>query len=637
MADIDTSISTADGQPHSPPLLVARLHRKDTQLLMQGRWEEPARGWVSDGRYKGTRSPRSSMMGSARSSGATRPSSITDKRRSMDIHPVESVLPAVGQNAGSSVSFDEASQRSLEAPFRHHHHQGGRSEKARTNSGTNPFSLPPPPPPLAAARNSQPQPPSPRSHIHALQKFPNLPSRSYAGPMERYLAQDDLTVFQQDDPEQVEENKTRLRSLRINVIRLRLQLRTKRKELREKESAKIVADEAFMRCVRQTMALPLTPDFNMEPTSSAPLNQYFAAMQQARDDYGPLEYDYNRLEDSLDEAEFELAKIEGRLYRNNPLEVTDSELSMPPIHKTAASSGSDLELSLDGHENYHPLHAEYLSRLGDLDLAIESYHNTKQELEILLQEQETRSRLGIELNEDQRFSLEDLPLRETALQEEITELETEIDQLRSRCLEEGIDIDESSDWTSSADARGAPINGDSGSTKNLNIPDIRRPPSEYSHSMFPLLFPESDDGKAHLKDLITEFDEGNKNDRINRWLLYTLRTSPLEVDLLALVFLQLANILDFRQWCTDLHQWQLHVLSLWEKDGANRSPEAFVPARTASYSSTNQTKKKSKPCSQVNGLLTTSEGSAKNKITPGSIDLGKLISKGSEIVQMLGI
>jgi len=94
-------------------------------------------------------------------------------------------------------------------------------------------------------------------------------------------------------------------------------------------------------------------------------------------------------------------------------------------------------------------------------------------------------------------------------------------------------------------------------------------------SMFPVLLPESQEEKAKLSDLITDFDEGNKSDRINRWMRYQLQTSPLEVELLVRVSFQLLHLLG-------LLQWQICVLEMWAKDGTNKSNENFVTAQTHS-------------------------------------------------------
>jgi hypothetical protein len=268
--------------------------------------------------------------------------------------------------------------------------------------------------------------------------------------MEKFLSQNDHLTGLENNPERMREEGQRLRLLRTNALRLRAQLKIKRKELKEKEAAKASADETFIRHVRENrliLSLSNAPTLPAETTEP-----YYVAMQTARDIYGPLEDEYTRIEDLLDETEFEIAKIESQLY--------GLETTPPPEHESASQTslpqganlfqpGSELDsflgLSADHPDQYEPIHAEYLSRLGDLDLARERFQNTTQEHESLLAEQESRSRVGMELHPNLKTFLEDLPAKEAALQEEITDIELVVERLRSQCLQAGINLDESVD------------------------------------------------------------------------------------------------------------------------------------------------------------------------------------------------
>jgi phosphate uptake regulator len=168
-------------------------------------------------------------------------------------------------------------------------------------------------------------------------------------------------------------------------------------------------------------------------------------MQHARDEYGPLEDDYSRLEDILDQMEFEMAKIEARLYGpESPQEFENANIISPfqePSDSLLLGSNPLLGLSTDVHEQYQPIHRELLSRLGDLDLARERYENMRQERESLSTEQESRARFGLELHENLKMLLADLPTQEAAVKEEIAEIEVDVERLRAECLDAGIDID----------------------------------------------------------------------------------------------------------------------------------------------------------------------------------------------------
>ena len=72
-----------------------------------------------------------------------------------------------------------------------------------------------------------------------------------------------------------------------------------------------------------------------------------------------------------------------------------------------------------------------------------------QEHESLLAEQESRSRVGMELHPNLKAFLGELPAKEAALQEEITEIELDVERLRSQCLQAGINLDELSEGSRS--------------------------------------------------------------------------------------------------------------------------------------------------------------------------------------------
>jgi hypothetical protein len=271
--------------------------------------------------------------------------------------------------------------------------------------------------------------------------------------MDRFLFQEDHLAEFPDDPEKTREEGKRLRSLRTNALRLRAQLKIKRKELREKQAAKTSSDEAFIRYVRENRAIH--PASSGQTLADDFADPYYAAMQIARDEYGPLEDEYTRIEDILDKIEFEMAKIESRLYGPELPHRLDDSLtlsSLPQLDDSnvlGPASGSFLGLSAGILDQYEPIHAEYLSRLGDLDLARERYQNMIQEHESLLLEQESRSQVGMELNANLKAFLANLPAREAELQGEITAIEVDVERLREKCLEAGIDPDEPSDGSES--------------------------------------------------------------------------------------------------------------------------------------------------------------------------------------------
>ena len=261
------------------------------------------------------------------------------------------------------------------------------------------------------------------------------------GPLERYLAQDDY-VPNVDGSQGVHEALLRLRSLRANALQLRSVLRTKRKLLLDKQTEKVTADEAFMRFVREHITILVNAACSEKVDT---LYELFKAMQDARDEYGPFQNDCDETERSLDDTEFEMGVIEGRIHKKDP-----NSTPLTPSQDERKSSGDEvlrlspssfLNFGLDYRNEYHPLHSQYLSRLGDLDLASERLHTLGNEYHELLSSRESRLLVGLDLEENLQALLAALPEQQLKLQEEIIEIEKDVDRLYSDCLAAGIEVD----------------------------------------------------------------------------------------------------------------------------------------------------------------------------------------------------
>jgi hypothetical protein len=452
-----------------------------------------------------------------------------------------------------------------------------------------------------------PRRPSPRSHIGAAQQVDpsRRPRTVYSGPLEKFLAQDDEAL--EIDPPKRQQEWGRLRTMRANALRIRAQLREMRKTLHEKESTKRSADEAFIKHVRGQRSLLISQSATNTQAASDPiLDPLYEAMQTARDEYGPLEDDVNRLEDQLDQQEFEIAKMEGRLYNTR-------------IHETPKPEPTLLGLSAEPPKELPSLYIRYLSRLGDLDLSKERHQNMAQERDRLLYVQESKTRVGLELHRDEREFLELFSAREAALFKEIADIEEDVERHKQQCLEEGIELAESS------------IGDISDTEEDATSQDHPSEQTSVDPSMFSLLLPKSDEDKVKLGVLITDFDEANKNDRINRWMRYQLQSSPLEVELLVRIFLHLLKIVDLRQWQAGLFQWQVCVSVWWDYDDANQQLYVFkLPSA--------QTSLPERLSSTVENALALSERTAtlpgvsmpirRIRSAPPALDLAKICGKG---------
>ncbi|KAG4435067.1 hypothetical protein IFR05_009457 [Cadophora sp. M221] len=439
------------------------------------------------------------------------------------------------------------------------------------------------------------RPPSPGFQInqygasgeHHIVRGPSS-STHIEGPLERYLAQDDYVPNAYDD-QNTNENFLRLRSLRANALRIRSLLRTKRKLLRDKQSAKVATDEAFMRYVREHAS---ASEFNTSSTKSDRLDELFNAMQETRDMYGPLQDEYDEVEETLDDTEFEMAMIEGRIHKETTISNLETPLQDRPKDPLGRASthapSSFMDFGSDSTEDYHPLHAQYLSRLGDLDLAKERLQNMRQEMQALHSSKETRLNVGLDLHESLQAILTELPRQIAASRDEIVEIERDVERLYSTCLAAGIDVDNLGDGNEPFTAKdkeemevnnAAKIIGEAGDILQEVLP-LTSTSTQHCQSTFPLLLPRTEDEEAKLSSLTPKFDESNKGGQINHWLLNELHTSRLQISLLYRITDEI-----FLHCNLDLNiqRWQVEVLQFWAKDETNKSTipiDAYVHSST---------------------------------------------------------
>ncbi|KAG0647195.1 hypothetical protein D0Z07_7158 [Hyphodiscus hymeniophilus] len=392
-------------------------------------------------------------------------------------------------------------------------------------------------------------PPSPRRQIETfLAANPNLPKIPNSSPLERFLAQQNGLMVFDSEPQRLQAEWGRLRALRASTLRARGKLRQLRKELHRRDGAKDSADNSFIKYVRELQSGQSLYLSRPSPNPEDPiLEAHYAAIQEARDEYGPIYDEYNNLEDFLDQQEFEMAKVESRLYSTTIDETPDST---PPLT-------SLMGLSSESPPELPPSHMKYLSRLGDLDLARERHQNMVEERDSLLYSQVSRS-IGSHVYESERHFLDDFPAQEAKILGDIFDIEVDVERQRQTCLEEGIELSESS----------------VGDLEDSDV--VPTSPSEHASiepSMFTLLSPKSVEKKGKLNSFITDFDEANKSNRINRWLRYQLQSSPLEVEHLIRVSRHLIQDFDLRHFQRGIYHWQVCVASWWERDDANRSLE----------------------------------------------------------------
>ncbi|KUI60069.1 hypothetical protein VP1G_07296 [Cytospora mali] len=204
-------------------------------------------------------------------------------------------------------------------------------------------------------------------------------------------------------------------------------------------------------------------------------------------------------------------------------------------------------------------------------------------------------------DEDMEF-LRDFEVDESVASEEVRRLQNEVEQFKTLCQEKGVipryaplhevysyERDYDDDISIDFD----PQNNDDTAEHlaNLRFPLLLSNPSHLLRD-FPVTaktalkeatkMSESDPRKTQvfgasakeffIENLIRDARENDKSDFINRWLLHSLRTSPLEAELLYNCFFMESHlrILNF-------DRWQQDVLYYWPRDDAAKlRPEDFL-------------------------------------------------------------
>jgi hypothetical protein len=338
--------------------------------------------------------------------------------------------------------------------------------------------------------------------------------------------------------------EAKLHNLLSRNLQTRARAYEKRSQLRQSRSEISNADEAFMKLIRERRFQGSQDDLALEAS--------FEKLQDARNQYGPLEEAYNAVEEQLNREEYEVKELGEKMLK--------SEITAPGIDLCSISSSEEGSEALEiVRELYHPLYEEYMSRLGDADLCHEALSDLVIEHENLLYAKEVRRRVGRELLPDDQMTLENFPAAEAKLRDDLRRIEADIEHLRLGCIREGLfGEDENEDECESEEI-------------DLLHPSIGSvDPKQAEYNKYPLLLekPEEKEDESKSKVLLTHFKEGDVGDRITCWLLHKLRSSGLEVELLA-------RITDGLDRSIDTEKWQEEVLQFWFFDSANQPPSAY--------------------------------------------------------------
>jgi hypothetical protein len=349
----------------------------------------------------------------------------------------------------------------------------------------------------------------------------------------------------------------KIRALRTEVWGLRSNIAEKRNVLRDKQQEKAIADDAFVKYIRAAGLRKLSRKDKIAEQDT--IRNLFGKCEELRNNYGPLEDDCNLLENTLNNREYEMQRLEATL------EETWNEVE-PPSQQEAVYSfvrsppGSERSESVIS-QNFHPLVSEYLSKVGDVEIFRERLDWHVDEKLTLEEEKERLGRVGKSLAEADQHWLDSYAEAEASLKQQLQEAEEEAEKLRMQCYSRGL-----------VDEDGEPLSFEEQERKTF-IADEVDPGSEISDFVkFPRLLNNPGSKEDLLPDPPIPQDDTraeelfektqDPSDRINSWLLQTLRSSPLDVNLLFRTF---QDTVDF---VLEGEKWQFKVLMFWYHDGS---------------------------------------------------------------------
>jgi hypothetical protein len=390
---------------------------------------------------------------------------------------------------------------------------------------------------------------------------------------------------------------------RLNVRRRRLEIQNLKSLLQAKEKQIFDENEETFKRLSEFVTghhrRPKIRDSNLELAS-----RLFFASRTSRDECGPLNDEIISLEERLESEEIKLTQAEDSLYKSFGMPPMESEnnrgksMAMPglPILHPPPTSGSDH--TSEGHineaesdsddsdddlystgsfekyrKNYHPLYIEYQENLGAQDNLYERRAYIMEDQDRLEDQQQNRQRVGLTLLKDDQDFLDSLPEALRLLDLEIDEYRVEIENLRARCLEQGI-IDKNDNYIDDNDSE----NSDDSTPLPQSIPlatqvppappaTILPPPT--NRTPIPPISPPATPSLPSAHSFITSnlgahLDEQSYQNRINPWLLGKLAASRAELALLATVLTAMGAEPDVASL--------LDVFRMWEHDGAGMEP-----------------------------------------------------------------
>jgi hypothetical protein len=259
-------------------------------------------------------------------------------------------------------------------------------------------------------------------------------------------------------------------------------------------------------------------------------------------------------------------------------------------------------------EDIHPLYQQLVSVIGDLGIAKESFADLNLQREQAVYEIDLRKNAGKPpSNEDIEF-MKEYPSELQEKRRRVEQLTEEVADLKRLCIERGVMKKHLSfkDALALYPDNMVPDIGDDMSVDGLSDlhtlanpqfpmllsqPDhvLRKEPlTAYGDLKQAVSLAEDDADKAErlniaekeygIQILLRDFKAGDKLDFICRWLLYQLRTSPLEAEFLHTTFEDYT-----KHKIMNRAQWQENVLHYWWKDSAVGQIKFMTGHDTSAY------------------------------------------------------
>jgi hypothetical protein len=294
--------------------------------------------------------------------------------------------------------------------------------------------------------------------------------------------------------------------------------------------------------------------------------------QAARDEYGPAEDALISMENRLEVEENKLGLAEDRLYQTLDLDLAEPEspvstLPQPSDQDSEQDSDEDPEESSGQSSPVSKTIDEldydnYLTRLGNQDIARENYEELLNEKAMLEAELERRRPFGKDLDTEDLHFLAHFEETIEPVKRELEEVSKDVERLRQLCIKKGL-IDAAENPTEQEIEHEMPV----------------------EESQLEMV---SNHSKLSWQEAVTESNEVDSrispwhaiyHNFINLWLLDKLQSSAVEIMILANFVAANLNIVENQGW-------PLEALRLWddrvELEVSTRGFEELQPSNKSS-------------------------------------------------------